>query len=215
MSLKVLLVNMVITAKCAHCGAQIVFGETDEVIICKYCDSVNAIPEVPKGKENKEPLLREVIAEIKYHANFIETDGSSQLGDIWITDNELYFKPKKFLLGPSTKRYLRLKDIKGYSTEGIGFIIIYTNKGRMELGVFKTSEIINTIESKRKQYFEKNGLPIPDLKCGNYKDKIKNVTQEGVEVGSTPRKKTKKLPEWQKWALAITILLFMLSKCAS
>lgn len=205
---------MVITAKCAHCGAQIVFGETDEVTVCKYCDSVNAIPEKEHEKESEEPILREVIPEVKYNATFVDTDDSTQMGDIWITSNELYFKPKKFTLGPSTRRYLRLKDIKGYS-KSIGSIIIYTNKGRMELGVFKASEIINTIEAKRKQYFEQNGLPIPELKCGNYKDKVQNVTADGVEIGSTPRKKSKKLPEWQKWALAIAVLLYMLSKCAS
>ena len=34
---------MVVTTKCAHCGAQITFDEKEEVAICKYCESVNSI----------------------------------------------------------------------------------------------------------------------------------------------------------------------------
>ena len=205
---------MVITAKCAHCGAQIVFGETDEVTVCKYCDSVNAIPDVIKktSEENEvkeEPKLREIMPEIKYAANHQVSASNSQGGHIWITKYELYFKPHKFNMGDLSKRYIRIQDICGYEKGLLTSLTIYTKKGyAMELAVWKKDEIINALEARRRAYFELRGEPVPELTKGDCKNiAIKESQDTGVDANvyteSTPKSGLKL---WQKIAIGLFIL---------
>ena len=215
---------MVITAKCAHCGAQIVFNETDEATICKYCDSVNAIPVfVPQATSKvvrNEPsyntvqdeiILREVIPEVKYAANHYITPGNAQGGHIWITDHELYFKPHKFNFGDLSKRYIRIQDICGYEKGPLTFLTIHTKKGyAMELVTWKKDEIINILEAKRRAHFEDKWEPIPALTQGN-------CHHFAIDNGGSAYKPKSGMKTWKKiligvliwWLLSLMLLLFI------
>jgi hypothetical protein len=207
---------MVITAKCAHCGAQIVFGEIDEVTICKYCDSVNAIPDVIKKSSTEDGVrtsseLREVLPELKYAANHQISSANSQGGHIWITKHELYFKPHSMNIGDLSKRYIRIQDICGYKKGMLTELIIYTKKGyTMRLAVWKKDEIINALETRRKTYYETRNMPVPELTKG---DSI-SVSVKELNYNSTVEKAEtlddkKGMSLWQKVAIGIAILWFL------
>ena len=198
---------MVITAKCAHCGAQIVFGETDEVTVCKYCDSVNAIPDVIKknsdGPVFEEPILREVLPELKFAANHEISSSNAQGGHIWITKNELYFKPHMFNMGDLSKRYIRIQDICGYEKLRLTGLTIYTQKGyKMDLVVWKKDEIINALETRRRIYYETRNMPLPALSKGIYgvHGNDNAVEANTLEKGEGDNK------IWYKIAIGIAIL---------
>ena len=166
---------MVVTAKCAHCGAQIIFSENEEVAICKYCESVNAIHEKTISEDCKTLGTidtKEVLPELTYIAgtylNYV-----SQIGRIWIGKEELYFKPIKLNLGDVSKRFVRIQNICGYEKRilPLGDFAIHTNNGHvMELNVFfwQRKEVLRAIEMRRKAYFQTRNLPIPKLIKGSY-----------------------------------------------
>ena len=168
---------MVITAKCAHCGAQILFGETDEVTICKYCDSINAIQEAINKpvtnaniksandiKANSPIVLREVSPELTFGANYFASDVNIQGGHFWINKYEIYFAPHKFNIGNLQKRYMKINEICGFGRIGIDLQIHTTNGNMMTIRTWRNDRIIKEIETRRKSYFETRGLPIPELK---------------------------------------------------
>lgn len=206
---------MIITAKCAHCGAQIVFGETDEVTVCKYCDSVNAIPDVIKKNNDslsfEEPILREVLPELKFAANHEISDMNAQGGHIWITKNELYFKPHKLNVGDLAKRYIRIQDICGYEKGALTGLTIYTKKGyRMKLVVWKKDEIINALETRRKIYYETRNVPVPPLSNGTFN----MFSDEGAVEANVLEGKEDNNGIWYKIAIGI-VLLWILVKLLS
>lgn len=206
---------MVITAKCAHCGAQIVFGETDEVTVCKYCDSVNAIPDVIKKNNDslsfEEPILREVLPELKFAANHEISDMNAQGGHIWITKNELYFKPHKLNVGDLAKRYIRIQDICGYEKGALTGLTIYTKKGyRMKLVVWKKDEIINALETRRRIYYETRNVPVPPLSNGTFN----MFSDEGAVEANVLEGKEDNNGIWYKIAIGI-VLLWILVKLLS
>ena len=188
---------MVVTAKCAHCGAQIVFNETDEATICKYCDAVNAIPVFglkantaapSKRTVQDEVVLREVLPQAKFAANHHISANNSQGGHIWITDHELYFKPHKVNFGDLSKRYIRIQDICGYEKGVLTDLTIHTKKGyAMKLAVWDKDAIISMLETKRQAYYENNWEPIPALTKGNVFDikataDVKSPKQNGKNL---------------------------------
>lgn len=162
---------MIITTKCAHCGAQIVFEDGQEAVICKYCESVNAIPEetvLSESSSENMPILREVFPEVSYAANHQISSLNSQGGHIWITKNELYFKPHKFNVGDLSQRYIRIQDICGYSKGAFTALSILTKKGyEMKLAVWNKDEIINALESRRQAYYRSKNKSIPPLTTGS------------------------------------------------
>lgn len=102
---------MVITAKCAHCGAQIVFSQNAEAVLCKYCDSVNVVPKtVPVSTPSSEAIptndvitqeieLVELMPQVTYEGVRYRV-GTEELmnGSLLISENELCFKPAQNVL---------------------------------------------------------------------------------------------------------------------
>lgn len=221
--------SMVITSKCPHCGAQVVFNSGDEVAICKYCDSVIAIQEVAPEMINStqpqtetqqqvsQPILREIVPELKYKANH-ELGGNAQGGHIWITKHELYFKPHKLNFGDLSKRYIRIQDICGYEKGPLTYLTIFTKKqtpngvkrGSMELVVWKKQEIINELETRRKLYFEERGLPVPPLDNGKAPSDEVVESEDAVDATDMPSKKNK---IWIYLVVGLFII-YLLIKCS-
>ena len=144
---------MVITAKCAHCGAQIVFSQNTEAVLCKYCDSVNVVPRtikpavsVPSSAEASvnevetqeieliELVPQRVITPVTYW--ILEDEWI--FGDLLITENELCFKPRKDLNDKltgkqkfkgmteecfETVRYVPLEKIDQYKPTSTGLML--------------------------------------------------------------------------------------------
>ena len=167
---------MVVTTKCAHCGAQITFDEKEEVAICKYCESVNSIHKKTISYNDETSNItetKEVLPELKYPANFICGFWYTQGGHIWINKEEIYFKPHKLNLGDLSKKYIRIQNICGYEKPifPFAYINIHTNSGnKIELYVnaWERRKILNAIEERRKAYFLTRDLPIPELIKGSY-----------------------------------------------
>lgn len=209
---------MVVTAKCAHCGAQIVFNETDEATICKYCDAVNAIPVIGLKANTTESLssiakdevvLREVLPKVKYAANHQVSATNSQGGHIWITDHELYFKPHSINIGDLSKRYIRIQDICGYEKGMLTYLTIYTKKGyAMKLAVWKKDEIIAALETKRQAYYKNLGEPVPKLTKGDFDIFPTNeICDKGTEITADfDAKEHNGMSIWIKIAIGLFIL---------
>ena len=160
-----------VTSNCPNCGAPVDYEQDSHAFICKYCSSVIAI--IPPSTsqtdagEAKQSVLRKVEPEIEYKANH-NIGSNSQGGKLWITKDEVVFKPHSLNFGPLGKRYIRIQDIVGYEKGFLTNMTIYTKNGyQMDLVVWKKDEIISEIESRRVDYFERQGLPVPPLEFGD------------------------------------------------
>ena len=178
-----------VTSKCPHCGAQIVFEPKSKATICRYCSSMIAIKEV-KGSDGPSLSgllgnfqLKEIIPKHEYYA-YLHNYG---LGCLWITEQELMFKPGKIEnLGVNLNDcYISFPEICGYKRVPSPYIgqrlmglsdyaICVHKEDNIEERVFQilcppkeADAIFNNIEYFRKQYFIKNGQPIQDLTIGD------------------------------------------------
>lgn len=160
-----------VNSNCPNCGAPVDFEQESQAFICKYCSSVIAIIPPAINQTNagdvKTPVLRKVEPELQYKANH-NIGSNSQGGHLWITKDEVVFKPHSLNFGPLGKRYIRIQDVVGYEKGFLTNMTIYTKNGyQMDLVVWKKDEIINEIESRRINYFEGQGLPVPPLEYGD------------------------------------------------
>lgn len=166
--------EMIQIGNCPNCGAPLSADITNGAIICQYCKSVIAIS-IPSAAECGTPaqdpgqgirfLLREVQPELKYLANF---SANYQGGHLWITKDEVVFKPHFFNFGSLDKKYIRIQDVAGYSKGFLTKFSIWTKDGsEMGLVSWKKGEIINEVEKRRRAYFQSRGLPVPELLFGN------------------------------------------------
>lgn len=163
-----------VNSNCPNCGAPVDYDQESQAFICKYCSSVIAV--IPKNVDNLEvgkaelPVLRVVEPELTYKANH-QIGSNSQGGHLWITNDEVVFKPHSLNFGPLGKRYIRIQDVIGYKKGFLTQMSIFTKSGyEMELVVWKKDEIINEIEARRVEYFQHRGLPVPPLQ---YNDGVK------------------------------------------
>jgi DNA-directed RNA polymerase subunit RPC12/RpoP len=178
-----------VNSNCPNCGAPVDFEKDSQAFICKYCSSVIAIippaPNQATTEDTKKPVLRKVEPEVKYKANH-NIGSNSQGGHLWITKDEVVFKPHSLNFGPLGKRYIRIQDVVGYEKGFLTNMTIYTKNGyQMDLVVWKKDEIINEIESRRVNYFESQGLPVPPLECGDQIGYYES-TSDGEGDGAVP-----------------------------
>lgn len=178
-----------VNSNCPNCGAPVDFEQDSQAFICKYCSSVIAI--IPQtisqtnSEENNQPVLRKVEPEIRHLANHV-LGIYSQGGHLWITKDEVVFKPHLFNFGPLGKRYIRIQDVVGYEKGFLTNMTIYTKNGyQMNLVVWKKDEIINEIESRRINYFVSQGLPVPPLEYGDQVGSFSS-TSNGENDGAIP-----------------------------
>lgn len=155
---------------CPHCGAPLTVDISTGALICQYCKSIIAVSTEPRVEDMGHGvrfILRTVEPELEYGANF--NDGiSAQGGKLWITREEVVFKPHKFNLGNLGKKYIRIQDVAGYSKGFLTLFSIWTKNGdEMPLVVWKKNEIIQEIEKRRHEFFESRGMITPELKYGN------------------------------------------------
>ncbi len=162
---------------CPNCGAPLTADINNGAIICQYCTSVIAIS-VPSANENNTTdhnfgqgvkfLLRKVQPELTFAANYQEGLINMQGGHLWITKDEVVFKPHRFNFGNLAKKYIRIQDVAGYTKGLLTFFSIWTKDGsEMSLVVWNKNEIIQEVEKRRKDYYQSRGLPVPDLQFGN------------------------------------------------
>lgn len=156
---------------CPHCGAPLTAEENAEGIVCQYCKSIIAISRAPKIEDTGQGvqfLLRTVQPELTYQASFHESSINTQGGHLWITKDEVVFKPHAFNMGNLAKKYIRIQDVAGYSKGFLTAFSIWTKDGsEMSLVVWKKAEIIEEIEKRRRAYYASKGLPAPELKYGD------------------------------------------------
>lgn len=154
--------------QCPSCGAPITLDGSTQAVICKYCSSIIAVSSYARNHDCNEPqapVLYKVEPELRFLANHVISPVNSQGGHIWITKNEVVFKPHSFNFGPLGKRYIRIQDIVGYVKNGLTFMSIFTSDGtEMVLTTWKKNEIINEIEKRRINYYQTRGLSVPPLK---------------------------------------------------
>ncbi len=167
---------------CPNCGAPLTADISNGGIICQYCKSVIAIEVAPAANLNNPGVnmpvddlgqgiqfhLRKVEPELKYMANFKESAVNAQGGMLWITKDEVVFKPHMFNFGNLGKKYIRIQDVAGYSKGFLTSFSIWTKDGsEMGLVVWKKDEIIREVEKRRHAYYQSMGLPTPPLQFGN------------------------------------------------
>lgn len=157
-----------VNSTCPNCGAPVEIDNEAQVFVCKYCSSVVAVvsPKTTSVDTNQPPLptLRKVEPELKYQANHQVSVLNAQGGHLWITKDEIVFKPHSFNFGPLGKRYIRIQDVVGYKKGALTHMSIFTKSGyEMDVVVWKKDEIINEIEKRRVNYFQNQGLPVPPL----------------------------------------------------
>lgn len=156
---------------CPHCGAPLAIDISTGATLCQYCKSIIAISTVPRMEDMGQGvrfILRNVEPELKYVANYNESFGNSQGGHLWITRNEVVFKPHKLNFGNLGKKYIRIQDVAGYTKGFLTQFSIWTMNGdEMSLVVWKKNEIIQEIEKRRHEFYESKGMLTPELKYGN------------------------------------------------
>ena len=169
--------EMIEIGNCPNCGAPLSADITNGAIICQYCESIIAIS-MPSAAECCRPAqnlgsgvnfhLREVRPELKFLANFKESSANYQGGMLWITKDEVVFKPHSLNFGNLNKKYIRIQDVAGYSKVFLTFFSIWTMDGsEMGLVSWRKSKIINEIEERRRAYYQSRGLQLPPLRFGN------------------------------------------------
>ena len=93
---------------------------------------------------------------------------NDQGGMLWITKDEVVFKPHKLNFGNLGKKYIRIQDVSGYSKGFLTNFSIWTKDGsEMGLVVWKKDEIIREVEKRRHAFYQSKGLPTPPLRFGN------------------------------------------------
>lgn len=160
------------TYVCPNCGAPVQEEMNTQAFICKFCSSIIAVtPRTANQIETDHtdlPILRKVEPELKFQANHQVSALNAQGGHLWITMNEVIFKPHSLNVGSLGKRYIRIQDVVGYKKGPLTKMTIITKSGyEMKLAVWKKDEIINEIEKRRINYFQSQGLPIPPLQYGD------------------------------------------------
>lgn len=169
--------GMIEIGNCPNCGAPLSADITNGAIVCQYCGSVIAIS-MPSAAECSRPaqnlgqgmkiLLRKVQPELKFLTNFKESSANYQGGVLWITRNEVIFKPHCLNFGNLNKKYIRIQDVAGYSKGFLTLFSIWTMDGsEMGLVSWRKTRIINEIEGRRRAYYQSRGLPLPPLRFGN------------------------------------------------
>jgi len=159
---------------CPHCGAPLTSEIVSGGLLCQYCKSVIAIEiEVPTPAEStfteNRIHLREVKPELTFQANFKESKLNAQGGHLWITKDEVVFKPHAFNFGNLGKKYIRIADVAGYKKGFLTNFSIFTKDGyEMKLVVYSKDTIINAIEQRRRAYYESRGMSVPSLRYGDY-----------------------------------------------
>ena len=176
-----------VNSNCPTCGAPIEIDQDAQAFICKYCSSVVAvIPRTPSQIEESKtelPILRKVEPELKYQANHQISASNAQGGHLWITKDEVVFKPHALNVGPLGKRYIRIQDVVGYKKGGLTHMSIFTKSGyKMNLVVWKKDEIINEIEKRRVNHFRSQGLPVPSLRFSDGVSSSSNIAGGAVSA---------------------------------
>ena len=111
--------------ECPNCGAPLLeIDPTTEAFVCKFCSSIIAVdmkkPNQTETVDMELPSLRKVEPELRYMANLRlpAADGShqksltlSQGGHLWITKDEVVFKPHSLNIGPLNKSYIRIQKV--------------------------------------------------------------------------------------------------------
>lgn len=174
--------NLQQIGNCPNCGAPLTADISNGGIVCQYCKSVIAISVAPAVDSNNPGvnasvdnlgqgirfLLRTVQPELTYQANFNENSFNSQGGHLWITKDEVVFKPHSFNFGNLDKKYIRIQDVAGYTKGFLTSFSIWTKDGsEMSLVVWKKNEIIREVEKRRHAFYQAHGLPTPPLQFGN------------------------------------------------
>lgn len=196
-----------VTSKCPHCGAQIVFEPKSKATICRYCSSMIAIKEV-KGSDGPSLSgtlgkfqLKEIVPKYQYLTRRLQPSEnlaadffSSEVGYLYIADEELIFKPDKIdvinNLGINSldESFIRFDEIRGYRYESFYHTslaqqlgnktychVICTDDGKTKKEhIFcvtclakERNSIFNNIEYFRKQFFIRNGKVVPELTEGD------------------------------------------------
>ena len=176
-----------VNSNCPNCGAPIEFDRDAQAFICKYCSSVVAISSSDishqESGEANLPVLRKVEPELKYQANHKISSMNAQGGHLWITKDEVVFKPHALNMGPLGKRYIRIQDVIGYKKGSLTNMSIFTKDGyEMAIVVWKKDEIIQAIESRRINYYKSQNMPVPSLQ---YTDGV-NYANSNIGDGGIP-----------------------------
>ena len=176
-----------VNSNCPNCGAPIEIDQDAQAFICKYCSSVVAvIPRTPSQIEESKtelPILRKVEPELKYQANHQVSALNAQGGRLWITKDEVVFKPHALNVGPLGKRYIRIQDVVGYKKGALTHMSIFTKSGyEMDIVVWKKDEIINEIEKRRVNHFQSQGLPVPSLQFSDGVSSSSNIAGGAVSA---------------------------------
>lgn len=220
---------MNITGKCAHCGAQVVFGDDITVIKCDYCDSINVVQDcipvstiAPLSDQAASAVLREIIPDLKYAANFQKFAGNTQGGHVWINKEDLFFKPHKFNFGGLDKVYVHIPNIIGYTIEHdvvAKNLTFYTDKGSMTVLVWPKAArtIVTEVETRRKAYYKERGMQAPQLtKLDNDCRTLVNNTGDTVQTVTTCVEGEIGKPEnkWVRWGLIAFVIIVLLKMCS-
>lgn len=172
---------------CPNCGAPIELDTESQTFVCKHCSSI--IKVVSKNSNSTKisqptsPILQKVEPELRYKANHQVSALNAQGGDLWITKEEVVFKPHSLNVGPMNKRYIRIQDIVGYKKGALTHMSIFTKSGyEMDIVVWKKDEIINEIEKRRIKLFQSKGLPVPPLQYGSELCSPSNILNGAVSA---------------------------------
>ena len=174
-----------VNSNCPNCGAPIEIDQDAQAFICKYCSSVVAVRTPSQIEESKTelPILRKVEPELKYQANHQVSALNAQGGHLWITKDEVVFKPHALNVGPLGKRYIRIQDVVGYKKGALTHMSIFTKSGyEMDIVVWKKDEIINEIEKRRVNHFQSQGLPVPSLQFSDGVSSSSNIAGGAVSA---------------------------------
>lgn len=149
---------------CANCGANLNYIVGSPVSICQFCNSVILIDnlkikiEQPFNSsidgppryidESKTSVMRPISKYMANHFDYPYITFYSKGGHLWISENEIFFKPHQINLGDLSKKLMKLEDIVEFKKELFPmFLTIIDKKGfKMRLSIWNRNKVINEIE---------------------------------------------------------------------
>jgi hypothetical protein len=93
-----------------------------------------------------------MLPELKYKANLNRSTFNSQGGNLYISDEEIFFKPHRFNFGDLDSNYMKINEISSLEIQGILFfsslVISDVNGKIMELVTWNNKVIISEINKR-------------------------------------------------------------------
>lgn len=148
---------------CPICGTPL-DGHTSTEPASKYdTNSASQFAGSTANNATRSNINSQPLEEESYVVNYFR--GISYVtGRLRMEEERAVFKAKFMLIGDGSEIIIPVADIAGYKGGPLTFLTIYMRNGNHhKLTVYDRDGIVNALEKRRKQYYQKRGMSVPSL----------------------------------------------------